>query len=46
MISGIITVILLIAFCAGTAWAYSSKRHKDFQDAEKIPLESDEETLP
>ncbi|HPO24986.1 MAG TPA: cbb3-type cytochrome c oxidase subunit 3 [Arenimonas sp.] len=46
MISGIITLVLLIAFIGGTAWAYSSKRKKDFNDAANIPLENDDEILP
>jgi len=46
MISGIITLVLLLAFLGGTAWAYSSKRKKDFNDAANIPLENDDEVLP
>ena len=46
MISGIISLVLLIAFIAGTAWAYSSKRKSDFNDAANIPLENNEEVLP
>ncbi|MEO6173108.1 MAG: cbb3-type cytochrome c oxidase subunit 3 [Arenimonas sp.] len=46
MISGIISLILLIAFIASTAWAYSSRRHADFEKAAQIPLENDEEVLP
>lgn len=46
MISGIISLILLLAFVAGTAWAYSSKRKNEFSDAANIPLENDEEVLP
>lgn len=46
MISGIISLVLLFAFIAGTTWAYSSKRHKEFNSAAQIPLENDEEVAP
>jgi len=46
MISGIISLVLLLAFIAGTAWAYSSKRHGEFSDAANIPLEDNEEVSP
>lgn len=46
MLSGIVTFILLVAFIAGTAWAYSRKRQGEFSLAEKIPLENNEETMP
>jgi cbb3-type cytochrome oxidase subunit 3 len=46
MISGIVSLVLLFAFIAGTAWAYSSKRHEEFGMAAQIPLESDDEVLP
>ena len=46
MISGIVALVLLLAFIAGTAWAYSSKRKNEFQDAANIPLENDDEVLP
>ncbi len=46
MLSGIVTLILLLAFILGTAWAYSRKRHGEFSQAEKIPLENNEETMP
>lgn len=47
MLSGIITLILLLAFIAGTFWAYSSKRHHEFSDAAQIPLENnDDEVTP
>jgi cytochrome c oxidase cbb3-type subunit IV len=46
MISGIISLTLLLAFVAGTAWAYSSKRKNEFREAANIPLENDEEVLP
>ena len=46
MISGIITLILLFAFVAGTAWVYSRKRHAEFDKAAQIPLENDDEVAP
>ena len=46
MISGIISLILLFTFVAGTVWAYSRKRHAEFDKAAQIPLENDEEDLP
>ena len=48
MISGIISLILLLAFIAGTFWAYSKKRHEEFSHAAQIPLENthDDEVMP
>ncbi|MEO8001570.1 MAG: cbb3-type cytochrome c oxidase subunit 3 [Arenimonas sp.] len=46
MISGIISLVLLIAFIAGTAWAYSSKRQTEFSNAANIPLENNDEVSP
>jgi cytochrome c oxidase cbb3-type subunit 4 len=39
MISGIITALLLACFIGGTAWAYSSKRRQEFDEAAQLPLE-------
>ena len=39
MVSGIVTAILLACFIAGTAWAYSSKRKSEFDEAARLPLE-------
>ena len=38
MIAGITTLILLAAFIAGAAWAYSAKRKPEFDAAARIPL--------
>lgn len=46
MISGIISLVLLFAFIAGTTWAYSSKRNKEFTKAAQIPLENNDEVVP
>ena len=43
MVSGIITTILLLLFLAGWAWAWSPRRKRDFDEAARLPLESDEE---
>ncbi|MDY0023022.1 cbb3-type cytochrome c oxidase subunit 3, partial [Arenimonas caeni] len=41
MLAGISTVLLLILFLAGVAWAYSRKRKPDFDAAARLPLEDD-----
>lgn len=39
--AGVVTAILLVAFLAIVAWAYSRKRKKDFDAAARQPLERD-----
>jgi cytochrome c oxidase cbb3-type subunit 4 len=39
--SGVVTAILLVAFLAIVAWAWSKKRKKDFDAASRQPLERD-----
>jgi cytochrome c oxidase cbb3-type subunit 4 len=39
--AGVVTAILLVAFLAVVAWAWSRKRKKDFDAASKLPLERD-----
>jgi cytochrome c oxidase cbb3-type subunit 4 len=39
---GIYTLIMLLLFIGIVAWAWSSKRKKDFDDAARLPLDSDE----
>jgi cytochrome c oxidase cbb3-type subunit 4 len=46
MIAGIVTVILLLAFLAGVAWAYSAKRKPEFDAAARLPLEDQSENIP
>ena len=46
MIPGIVTAVLLAAFIAGTAWAFSARRRAEFDAAARLPLERDAETLP
>lgn len=46
MVTGIITVILLIVFVGGAAWVYSAKRKPEFDAAARIPLEDQSENAP
>ena len=39
MVSGIVTAILLASFLGGTAWAWSSHRRGEFDQAAQLPLE-------
>ena len=39
---GLITAILMILFIGLVIWAYSRRRHKDFSEAARLPLEDDE----
>jgi len=39
MLTGIATVVLLLAFIGGVAWAYSKQRQPEFDAAARIPLE-------
>lgn len=43
MLAGIVTIVSLIAFLAGVAWAMSGKRKREFDEAAKLPLEEDDE---
>lgn len=43
MFSGIVTVVLLLAFIAGVIWAWSGKRKKDFEQASRLPLDDDDQ---
>lgn len=38
-LSGLVTLVLLIAFLAAWAWAWSSKRKPDFDAAARLPLD-------
>lgn len=44
MLSGLLTLIMMIAFVGICVWAYSSKRKQDFSEAERLPLEDDDTT--
>ncbi|MEO6076612.1 MAG: cbb3-type cytochrome c oxidase subunit 3 [Dokdonella sp.] len=39
MLSGIITLILLVVFLGGWAWAWSPRRKADFDAAARLPLD-------
>lgn len=43
MVSGIVTVGLLLLFVGGWVWAWSPRRKDNFEQAARLPLE-DEET--
>jgi len=45
MLSGIITVALLVLFVAGWAWAWSPRRKPEFDAAARLPL-ADAEPAP
>ncbi len=38
---GILTAIIFIAFIGIWAWAWSSRRKKDFEESAALPLEED-----
>ena len=38
---GVLTVILFLAFIGMWIWAWSSKRHSDFEQAANLPLEDE-----
>jgi cytochrome c oxidase cbb3-type subunit 4 len=42
MLSGIITAILIVAFCGICAWAWSARRRDGFEAAARMALEDDE----
>ena len=44
MLSGIVTVILMILFIAGWAWAWSPRRQDDFDAAAQLPLTDGEDS--
>ena len=46
MLAGIITVMLLLIFLAGVAWAWSGKRKQEFDAAARMPLDDDSEKHP
>jgi cytochrome c oxidase cbb3-type subunit 4 len=41
MLSGIITLLLLLVFLAGWAWAWSPRRKRDFDAAARLPLDDE-----
>lgn len=42
MLSGIVTVVLLVLFVVGWAWAWRPARKADFDAAALLPLEENE----
>ena len=43
MLSGIVTVALLVLFLVGWAWAWRPERKADFDAASMLPLADDDE---
>lgn len=43
-LAGIVTAILLVAFLAVVAWAYSARRKQDFEAAARQPLDHGDAT--
>lgn len=39
MVSGIVTMILMVLFIGGWAWAWSPRRKRDFDAAARLPLD-------
>lgn len=46
MLAGISTIILLLLFLAGVAWAFSRKRKPEFDAASRQPLDDQSENTP
>ena len=42
MVSGIVSLMLLVIFLGGWAWAWSPKRREEFEEAAQLPLEEDD----
>ena len=40
---GIITLIFLVVFLGIVAWAYSSRRREDFDEASRLPLNDNDD---
>lgn len=43
VVSGLITLVLMLLFVGVCIWAYSSKRKPDFEQAARLPLEREDE---
>lgn len=41
ILSGLITLLLIVIFIGICLWAYSGKRREDFQEASQLPLLED-----
>jgi cytochrome c oxidase cbb3-type subunit 4 len=46
MISGIVTLLLLLLFVAGWIWAWRPGLKEEFEAAARLPLEDEEESVP
>ena len=46
MVSGIITILLLLLFLAGWFWAWNPQRKADFEEAARLPLDEGKENSP
>jgi cytochrome c oxidase cbb3-type subunit 4 len=44
MLSGIVSVLLLVLFVTGWVWAWQPRRKPEFDAAAQLPLQDDEET--
>ncbi|KFN51015.1 cbb3-type cytochrome oxidase subunit 3 [Arenimonas composti] len=42
MLTGIVTLVAMAAFLGGVAWAMSSRRKREFDEAARLPLEEDD----
>jgi cytochrome c oxidase cbb3-type subunit IV len=42
MVSGIVTALLLVLFVAASAWAWSPRRKRGFDEAARLPLDEGE----
>lgn len=38
---GLVTLVFLVVFLGIVAWAYSSRRHPDFDEAARLPFNED-----
>jgi cytochrome c oxidase cbb3-type subunit 4 len=41
VITGIVTALLIVIFCGIVGWAYSSRRHREFELMANMPLIDD-----
>ena len=41
MLSGIVSLMLLVIFLGGWIWAWSPKRRVEFEEAARLPLDDD-----
>lgn len=40
--SGLVTGLLLACFLAGTAWVWSGRREREFDEAARLPLDDED----